>query len=97
MKNEKEFTLIDGEFSPAEARKILMSVFLSKLQFHQLNNFSAQERLGKSDEIAEKRIPQLKKSMDEIVRLLTEAEARGEQLEIRSEVVISLVTAETTA
>jgi hypothetical protein len=54
--------LIDGNFS-AEAREILMSVFLGKIDFHENKNFSSEERFGKVDLTALKN-PELQRSMD---------------------------------
>jgi hypothetical protein len=80
--------LIDGHFSPDEAREIVMNVFLSKIQFHQNKNFSSEERFGKEDVNAVKRIPELKKSMVLISELIDSAKQNNETLEITSEVKI---------
>jgi hypothetical protein len=42
--------------SADEAREILMSVFLGKIDFHENKNFSSEERFGKVDLTALKRI-----------------------------------------
>lgn len=89
MKNQKIFKLIDGRFSSNESREILQNVFSSKIQFHQIKNFSSRERFGKDDETALIRIPQLNNSLKEIIELIREAEKNGEQVEIKSEVIIS--------
>lgn len=89
MKNQKIFKLIDGRFSSNESREILQNVFSSKIQFHQIKNFSSRERFGKDDEIALIRIPQLNNSLKEIMEMIREAEKNGEQIEIKSEVTIS--------
>lgn len=90
MKNTKELKLIEGNFSPDEAREILMNVFLGKLQFHQNKNFSSEERYGKEDINAVKRIPELKKSMIVISELIDLANHNNETLEIISEVKIQV-------
>ena len=56
-----------------------------------MKNFSSQERFGTDDAVAARRIPQLSESLNEILRLISEAETNGEQLEIRSQVVIRKV------
>jgi len=91
MMNNQTFNLINGKFLPKESREILQSIFAGKIQFHQMKNFSSQERLGKDDHTALKRIPQLKKSMEKILKMIESAEKNGEQLEIKSEIVISFV------
>ncbi len=90
MKNTKELKLIDGHFSPDEAREILMNVFLGKIDFHQNKNFSSEERFGKQDVTALKRIPELQRSMDSISKIIEEAKQNNETLQITSEVRISL-------
>ncbi len=91
MKNQHAFKLIDGNFSIKESREILQSVFSSKIQFHSMKNFSSQERFGEDDKTAIERIPQLKKSINDILKIIEAAEKKGEYLEIRSEIVISLI------
>ena len=91
MKKEQAFKLIDGNFSTKESREILINVFSSKIQFHQMNNFSSKERFGKEDKTAIKRIPQLKKSLEKLLKIIDSAEKKGEQVQIKSEVIISLV------
>jgi hypothetical protein len=90
MENTKELKLIDGNFSADEAREILMSVFLGKIDFHENKNFSSEERFGKVDLTALKRIPELQRSMDIISRIIDEAKENNETLQITSDVKISL-------
>lgn len=90
MKNTNEFKLIDGHFSPDEAREIVMNVFLEKIQFHKNKNFSSEERFGKEDITAVKRILELKRSMDSISKLIEEAKQNNETLQIISEVKINI-------
>jgi len=90
MKNTKVLKLIEGNFSHEEAREILMDVFSSKIQFNQMKNFSSEERFGKEDITAVKRIPELKKSMDIISKLIEEAKQNNETIQIISEVKITL-------
>ena len=63
MKTSKNITLIDGQFSVEEAKEILLNVFSSKLQFHQMKNFSNYERFGTKDENGHRRIDELKESI----------------------------------
>ncbi|MDI1316211.1 hypothetical protein [Flavobacterium sp.] len=88
MINSQTFKLIDGDFSAEESLEIIRNVFSSKIQFHQMKNFSSQERFGYDDKTAMIRIPQLKKSLDEIIKLIESTEMKGPQFEIKSDVVI---------
>ena len=50
MTTEENISLIEGNFNKQEAREVLLNIFSTKLQFHELRNFSSKERLGKTDE-----------------------------------------------
>ena len=47
MKKNETFNLIDGVFSVDEAREILMNIFSTKIQFHEMKNLSSEERFEK--------------------------------------------------
>ena len=80
MQKKKEFKLIEGEFTPADAKEVLMSLYSSKLSFHQMKDFSSIERFGKKDETAIKRIPDLKESMAVIAAIIQEADKKEKKL-----------------
>lgn len=90
MNKAKKLTLIKGTFNEEDAKEILMNVFSAKIKFHELKNFSSQERFGKEDETAKKRIPDLKKSMHKIQDMIADAKAKNKKLIITSEVNISI-------
>ncbi len=85
----KELSLIDGQFTPKDALELLISLYSSKIQFHQMKNFSSMERYGIEDEIAMKRIPRLRESIDTITKMMKEAESNSEMIEIRSAININ--------
>ncbi len=84
MNKGKRIKLIDGEFSPNDTLDILLNLYSSKIKFHELKNLSSKERLGKEDPVAVKRIPELKKGMDEIQELLKKANQKKDKLIIKS-------------
>lgn len=90
MNKIEELTLIEGGFSVSEAKEILNSIFSSKINFHNIKNWSSQERFGKDDAIAQKRIPALKNEMKKLEEILAEAKANNKKLVISSEIRISL-------
>ena len=53
MKNNNKLTLIDGTFSHLEAKEILSGIVASKINFHNIKNWSSRERFGKDDEISQ--------------------------------------------
>jgi hypothetical protein len=63
----------------------------SKINFHNIKNWSSQERFGKDDEIAQKRIPVLKKEMEKLQAILSEAKTNNKRLIVSSEINIKLI------
>ena len=90
MTNNEKLKLIDGDFIHEEAKEILMSIFSAKINFHQMKNFSSQERFGKDDETAVERIPALKHEIAKLNTILSAAKAQNKRLTIISEINISL-------
>lgn len=89
MNKSENLTLIEGTFSDTDAKEILLNIFKSKIQFHELKNFSSIERFGKPDEIAINRIPALKANTDKILELMLEAQKQNKKLKISSHISIS--------
>ena len=81
--------MIEGVFLNEEAKDILKGIFTAKIEFHQLKNFSSQVRFGKDDETAQSRIPALKKELEKLENILSEAEKVNKKLIIHSEINIS--------
>lgn len=90
MSQTSKHVLIEGVFQPQEARDALLEVFTGKIRFHQQKNLSSMERFGKEDEIALRRIPELKEELKRIQRVVQEAEAQQMKLRIHADVQISL-------
>lgn len=84
MEIKQEFKLIEGEFSQTEAMEVLNNVLSSKIQFHEMKNFSSQVRFGKDDETSLERISQLKQSIEIISKILKEAKIEDRKIEITS-------------
>lgn len=91
MNKTEQLNLIEGNFSNEEAKEILMSIFLTKINFHEKKIFSSQIRFGKDDEIAIDRIPKLKKETEKMLKIIAEAKLNDKRLLITSNINISLV------
>ncbi len=89
MNNSEKLIFIDGNFSHDEARSILMNIFSTKIQFHELRNFSAIERSGREDEMAKKRIPELKQIIQKVENILVDDQYINKRVLIKSEVHIT--------
>lgn len=91
MKNTKTLSIIDGNFTSDEAREILSEMISFKINFHSLKNWSSLERYGKDDEVAQKRIPILKKEMEKLHAILSEAQKNNKRLVVSADVNITLI------
>jgi hypothetical protein len=89
MKKNETLRIIDGNFDYDEAKEILTAMFTSKLNFLNIKNWSSQERYGKEDEMARKRIPALRNEMKKLEEILSEAKSKNKMLVISSEINIS--------
>ena len=83
--------LISGEFENLEAREILLSLIDSKIKFHNLKNFSHEERFGIKDNESTKRLAELKELRAEILRLLKNNEESDFNYKIYSNIAIEMV------
>jgi hypothetical protein len=83
-----KLTLIEGTFTPEEARDILMNAFTAKINFHNVKNMTSFETVGKEDEMAVKRISQLKTELIKVRELLSEAQEKEMNLVIQSTISV---------
>ena len=88
---EKLFKLIDGIFSPEDAREILLHIIENKIHFHNLRIFGTEERFGVKDEHSIKRVQELKETRDQIVAVLDEAKEKRKNITLRSLVSIDVL------
>ncbi len=91
MKNTETLTLVDDTLTNAEASEILSNMFSSKINFHVIKNWSSQERFGRENEMAQKRIPELRKEVEKLQTILSEAKTNKKRVVVRSEISISLI------
>lgn len=93
MKDQLEFKLVKGEFTPEEAGKVLFSLIQNKINYHNVEVLSQQIRFGFGDDVSrsEKRIADLKKINKSLIAFLKEAGAEGKKLEISGTFTLSEV------
>jgi hypothetical protein len=89
MKEEMNIMLINGSFTKSQAKEILVNVITTKIQFHQLKNFSSIERTGFPDVLAETRLPKLREDLRNLREYLDNLNEDGETITIKSEIIIS--------
>ena len=91
MKKDETLRIIDGNFTSDEAKEILMEILSSKINFYCIKNWSSQERFGKDDIIAQKRIPALRNEMRKLEEIISEAKAKNKKLVVSSDINISFL------
>ncbi len=84
----KEIGLINGTFSPNEAKELLLNLYTYKINFHELKNFSSNERLNKDDELIFEKISKLKQSKQIVMDIIQEAIDKNQELIITSTISI---------
>lgn len=91
MKTEKglTFQLVEGEYSPLEAKKILLGLINSKINFHQLENFSNEIRFNEKTSHSKQRVNSLTTASEQILDLV--ANTNNMQFKIEGTVQITLV------
>lgn len=88
MKKEGNYTLIKGSFNTSDAKTLLRSLVQYKINFHQVRNFSFQERFGKKEPKGEKRVAELTKCLEQILDLLDRNDIKGQKFKIHAEINI---------
>lgn len=83
--------LISGEFDNLQAREVLFSLIDSKIKFHNLKNFSHEERFGMKDTESTKRLAELKELRAGILRFLENNEDGDFVYKISSAISIEMV------
>ena len=88
MKLKEPIKLIEGKFSPEDAKEILLELINHKINFHTLKNFSSEERFGQSIEGSKKRIEYLKEAKEKIVEIIDKAKLDNSSLRLESSINI---------
>lgn len=91
MEGTQNFKLIDGVFSPTEAKKLIISLINNKINYHNLEDFSNHVRFNDNLSHSQKRILELQETKDEISNLIAFAEKQGFQLKINSTIEINII------
>ena len=81
--------MINGTFTPIEARDVLLNLLDSKINFHNLKDWSSRERFGKPDADSEQRLKHLKDSKDKVETLIIKS--INEDSEEKSVTITSII------
>lgn len=91
MKSKNDYTLIEGQFQPEGAAKVLFALVNSKINYHNLEAFSNHERHGSDITKAEKRIKELQTMNRKIKRAIDYAIKNNKELEVNGRINIKFV------
>jgi hypothetical protein len=89
METTKKISLIEGNYTPSEAKEMLLDLYHKNINFNKVKNFSSQIRFGEDDELAVERIENLTKAVNYLTELLKDAKAENKNLVIKSVIEIS--------
>lgn len=81
--------LIMGDYTPMEAKDILLKMVDSKINFHKIRSLSADVRFGKADADSETRIEELKEARAQIIALVQKAIDDNTLIEIGSTIDVA--------
>ena len=90
MNTATQLQLIDGTFTPEEARQVVGAMVKSKIDFHTLAIHSEDERSGITDGQTEKRLRVLRGIEAQLKDLCESAQAAGAKLKVKGLIEISL-------
>ncbi|PWL40195.1 hypothetical protein DKG77_05060 [Flagellimonas aquimarina] len=87
--NVESFLLIEGNFAPADAAEVLLSLLNDKIKFHtvQLLNLKDTNKIDSLN--SENRINYLKQAKGRMTEIILDAQSQGEQLKIHSTIEIT--------
>lgn len=91
MKKQHSFKLIDGQFTPSEASKVLNALISSKINYHSMEKFGNEERFGNDAANSAMRITALKKVKDSLKKVFESADQKGLHLKIDGFIEISII------
>lgn len=94
MNKIETLSLLKGHFTAEEAREVLVGLYHAKIHFHEMKNFSSQERFGCNDKIASERIPELKESLRKVQELVAHASGSNKKMIVTSTVNIEFTDEE---
>lgn len=83
--------LIDGQFAPLEALKVISDLISSKINYHTMEAFSNKERFNIDISFSEQRIAELKKAGKDLEDIINAALEKGLNLKVESFIGITFI------
>lgn len=91
MNTTQRYKLLDGTFSPAEATQILLALVKSKIDFHDREKFSNEERFGRDVANSERRLAELGQLHETLRNVCLSAADTGRRIQVNGWIEIVLI------
>lgn len=91
MKTTQRHQLIDGTFTPADASQILLALVKSKIDFHNLEKLSNEERFGRDVAHSERRLVALRQLRETLRTTCQSAASAGQRIEVNAWIEVKLI------
>ena len=85
---KKEFKLIESTFTPEEANAVLTNIINSKINYHNLDDFSNFVRADRNIEHSKRRVSELNETKKALKSFIDLANENGYNLLIKSSIAI---------
>ncbi|MGE0568514.1 MAG: hypothetical protein AB7O73_11235 [Bacteroidia bacterium] len=85
-------SLVHGVFPKKDAMDIIFELFDNKINYHRLKNLSHYERFGKKDINNEKRIKELIKSRNSIIKYIMSIRSKEAKIKIYADIKVEIVS-----
>jgi len=93
MNTTQRYKLINGTFSASEAKRVLLSLVTSKIDFHNLEKLSSEERFGRDVAHSERRLIELRQLQDTFRSICQSAGDAGMDIQLNGWVEAEFVPA----
>lgn len=90
MTETKTIDLIRGVFSHSEAKEILLDIIRSKINFHNMRNWSSEERFSKPDAFSKERLAELQLTRELLKTYFNEACSLDKKIRIKCQIEMNL-------
>ncbi len=90
MENTENIKLIEGKFSPQDAKEVLIKLIDVKIGFHNLKNFSYEERFGISDKESKMRVKELTEAREKIISVIKQSVIENKKVIINSSIYLTV-------
>lgn len=97
MSDTKTFKLVSGIFNNEDAHDILCHLLDKKINFHLCKILSSFEKSGEEDPYSKNRVEELKATKKALLEMVELAKLTGKNLEVKSDIRVSLSTEATTS